>query len=76
MSAQPEPMSKDEFAAWRNSPATQQVRKKMQIEREEIVRQICEGATLAGAECTGELTARAIGIVAGIDLFLEAEWEE
>lgn len=71
-----EPMTKDEFIAWRNSPATQQVRAKMKQERDEILKQLLEGSTLAGTEHTGELTAKAVGMIAGIDLFLDAEWEE
>jgi hypothetical protein len=70
-------MSKDEFKLWLDNPTTQKIRELMIESRSDYVRALCEGATLFNdSSNTQKNTAQAIGVIAGIDLFLNLQIEE
>jgi hypothetical protein len=70
-------MSKDEFKLWLDNPTTQKIRELMIESRSDYVRLLCDGATLfSESSNTQKNTAQAIGVIAGIDLFLNLQIEE
>ena len=70
-------MSKDEFKLWLDNPTTQKIRELMIESRSDYVRALCEGATLFNdSSHTQKNTANAIGVITGIDLFLNLQIED
>lgn len=71
-----EQMSKEEFHLWKHDPRTQEVMARLEGMKQEWVTRLVQGGTLCGNGPTQEETARAVGVIYGIDLILKAEWEE
>jgi hypothetical protein len=65
----PDGLSLQELRAWENNPTTQKVFELARIERAEWVSRLLDGDVLMASNVQVE-TARAIGIIYGIDLFL------
>jgi len=70
-------MSKDEFKLWLDNPTTQKIRELMIESRSDYVRLLCDGATLFNeSDYTQKNTAKVVGVIAGIDLFLNLQIED
>jgi len=70
-------MSKDEFKLWLDNPTTQKIRELMIDSRTDYVRLLCYGATLHNdSSHTQKSTANTVGVIAGIDLFLNLQIED
>ena len=69
-------MTKREYEEWRRDPTTQEVFKHFKEMREGLVNSLVNGNTLKEGSDTGEATAKVVGILYGIDLLLEMEFEE
>jgi len=70
-------ITEGEFLEWKTLPATQSMFKVLRSVRAGLVDGLCNGSTLCG-DCgkTGEETAKIVGMLYGIDLFLEARYDE
>ena len=70
-------MSKEEYKLWLDNPTTQKIRELMKESRSDYVRSLCDGATLFNESShTQKNTAHAIGVIAGLDLFLNLQIED
>lgn len=66
-------VSKAEFSDWKNQIVTQAVFKKINDAREATVEHMLFGGTVG--DNTGEDTARAVGVLQGLDMLLGIDWE-
>jgi hypothetical protein len=67
-------ISLEEFVAWKRLPITKKIYHHMSAVRGAFSESLNNGETLYGGQKTVEETARVVGILRGIDLFLEAEY--
>ena len=68
-------MSKADFQTWLIQPATKQVFAALRELRQEWADKLANGGTLCGNGPTEQETARAVGVIQGIDFMLQAKWE-
>lgn len=67
-------LTQEEFHSWKTDPTTRKVVKIIQEQRQILADSLVNGVTLKGeAGATTEETAKQVGILYGIDLFLEFE---
>ena len=66
-------MTEAEYLNWRADSQTIQVRKIFKEQRQVLVDSLVNGGTLRSHAGTAEETAKLIGIIYGLDLFLEFE---
>lgn len=70
-------MTLEEFQIWWNLPQTREVLSRIVEQKEGIVEQILDSNTLSdNAGLTAQLTARAVGEIAGLDYFIKKEFLE
>lgn len=70
-------IDKDEFKLWLENPTTQKIREFMIESRNDYVHTLCNGATLfSDSDHTQKNTAHAVGVIYGIDKFLNLQNEE
>ena len=69
-------LMKEEFVAWRASPITKKVAKILSQQKGALINSLVNGTTLMGDSSTAEATAKQIGIIYGLDMFLEMEVED
>lgn len=65
-----------EHQVWKTDPVTQVVFQEMREIRKGLAFSLVNGATLKGGPGTAEETAKVVGILYGIDLFLELTFDE
>jgi len=66
-------MTAEEFVAWKQDPITKKVYQLFREQRLLLANSLANGATLRGHVGTGEETAKQVGIIYGMDLFIEFE---
>lgn len=66
-------VSKSEYEEWRNHPVTLEVFNTIRASRQQAVDHIVFSGTLT--DSTERDTARAVGIIQGIDMLLAMDWE-
>jgi hypothetical protein len=70
-------LTKEEFQEWWYLPQTQEVVAKLKEFRQAVVDEILESRTLSdNAGMTAQMTARAVGEIAGLDFFIEKRFQE
>jgi hypothetical protein len=69
-------MKQAEFEEWKQHPITQEYLHNIQAEKDSWVRGLVNGNTLRGTSETAEATARAVGVIWGLDQLLEVHVEE
>lgn len=67
-------ISKEEFAAWKKLPVTKKIYHNIKAVRDAFSESLNNGETLRGSMGTIEETAKVVGLLRGIDLFLQAEY--
>ena len=67
-------ISKAEFADWKSQPVTQEVLKVVAEARQATEGHLLYGGTIG--ENTAEETARAVGVLQGLDMLLAVDFEE
>jgi len=68
-------LTKEEFGEWKHQPVTEKVLKVLAGQREVFSDALLNGATLCGHR-TAEETAKAVGIIYGVDLLLQMEVDD
>ncbi len=72
-----EELSKETFGLWKTLPITQEIIKGLRAEKAVLIEALCSGQTLTGdAGTTAEETAKVVGMIKGIDLILNIEYED
>ncbi len=72
-----EELSKETFGLWKTLPITQTVIESLREEKQQLVAMLSTGETLKGdSGNTAEATAQLVGMIKGIDLILNIEYQE
>jgi len=70
-------LTQDDFTMWLQSHATQKVFDRLREYRKAYVDGLCDGRTLGhSADVTQAETARAVGVITGLDLVLNLKYAE
>jgi len=72
-----EEFSKETFGLWKTLPITKAVIEGLREEKQNLMDMLSTGQTLRGKSGdTAEATARTVGMIEGIDLILNIEYQE
>lgn len=67
-------ISAEDFAVWKRLPVTEKIYRHMSEIRDVFLESLINGKTLIGSYGSIEETAKTVGFLRGIDLFLQAEY--
>lgn len=72
-----EELSKETFGMWKTLPITQAVIEGLREEKQNLMEMLSTGQTLTGKSGdTAEATAQIVGMIKGLDLILNIEYQE